>query len=168
MLSYRAIRWVGVVAAVASAGLTLLPWIDVSHLGVPIRWNGLGFYIGDHRDHYGALLTGMVDSAPGWVVLIASISAAGALWAATRVQPLGLVACGCALIACGVAALSVLYPAVLVGDAKRELGIAGLPDRWLLNSTVLISEIATTAVLVVCAAFLTIRQRVGDGARGAR
>lgn len=50
----KAIEIVAVVAAVASATMTLLPWVDVSPLGLPLRWNGLGIFIGEHGEHYGA------------------------------------------------------------------------------------------------------------------
>ncbi len=101
----RVIEVVGVVAAVASAGLTLVPWVDVGPLGLPIRWNGLGIYIGEHGEHYGGLFSGLINGTPGWVVLIASIAAGGALLAASRVRALGLVACACAVVAFGSAVL---------------------------------------------------------------
>jgi hypothetical protein len=153
-LRNKTISIVAVVAAIASAALTLLPWIDVGHLGLPIRWNGLGIYIGEHAAHYGPLLNGMVNSPPGWIVLIASIAAAGALLAATRVRWLDVVACGCAVVAFASAIVCLVYPAVLVGDAKRELGISEIPDRELLNSAALIIEAATTAVLLVGTALI--------------
>ncbi|BBY02174.1 hypothetical protein MSEO_26730 [Mycobacterium seoulense] len=153
----KAIDIVAVVAAIASAGLTLLPWIDVSPLGLPMRWNGLGIYIGEHGEHYGALFTGLVNGTPGWVVLIASIAAGGALLGASRVRVLGLVACGCAVVAFLSAVLCLVYPAVLAGDAKPELGISVVPDREVLNSWALIAEAASTGVLVVCAAITATR-----------
>lgn len=150
---------VGVVAAIASAALTFLPWIDVSPLGLPIRWNGLGIYIGEHDEHYGRLLTGLVNGMPGWVVLIASIAAGGALLGASRVRVLGLVACGCAVIAFVSAVVCLVYPAALAGDAKHELGISLVPDREVLNSGVLIAEAVSTGVLVVCAALTVTRAK---------
>ncbi|OBG99041.1 hypothetical protein A5697_14720 [Mycobacterium sp. E3251] len=154
----RVIDVVAVVAAIASAALTLLPWVDVSPLGLPIRWNGLGIYIGEHGDHYGGLFTGLVNGTPGWVVLIASIAAGGALLGASRVRVLGFVACGCAVVAFLSAVLCLAYPAVLAGDAKNELGISVVPDRQVLNSWALIAEAASTGVLVVCAT-LTVAKR---------
>lgn len=155
----KAITVVAVVAAIASAALTLLPWIDVSHLGLPIRWNGLGIYIGEHGEYYGSLLTNMVDSTPGWIVVIASLAAAGALLAATQVRWLGIVACGCAVVAFVTAVLCLAYPAVLVGDAKNELGISLVADRQVLNSGALIAEAGATGVLVVCTALIVVRAR---------
>lgn len=161
----KPITVVAVVAALASAALTLLPWIDVSHLGLPIRWNGLGIYVGEHGEHYGHLLTDMVDGTPGWVVLIASLAAAGALLGATRVRWLGLVACGCAAVAFVSAVLCLVYPAVLAGDAKNELGISLVPDREVLNSGALIAEAVSTGVLLICAALTVVRAKsaVGKG-----
>lgn len=150
----KAIVIVAVAAAIASAALTLLPWIDVSQLGLPIRWNGLGIYAGERAAHYGPVLDGMVNSLPGWIVLVASIAAAGALLAAPRVHRLDLVACGCAVLAFASAVTCLIYPALLVGDAKRELGISELPDRELLNSSALTIETATTAVLLIATALL--------------
>ncbi|WP_231990647.1 hypothetical protein [Mycobacterium sp. 852002-30065_SCH5024008] len=148
-----------VVATIASAALTLLPWIDLSPLGLPIRWNGLGIYIGEHGEHYGGLFTGLVNSTPGWVVLIASIAAGGALLGASRVRVLGLVACGFAVVAFVSAVLCLVYPAVLAGDAKHELGISLVSDREVLNSRVLIAEAVSTGVLVVCAALTVARAK---------
>lgn len=160
----RAIELVAVVAAIASAAMTFLPWVDTSPLGLPIRWNGLGIYIGEYGEHYGGLFTGLVNATPGWVVLIASIAAGGALLGARRVRVLGLVACGCAVIAFLSAALCLIYPAVLAGDAKHELGISLVPDRDVLNSSALIAEAASTGVLVVCAAltFARTKRAVGN------
>lgn len=154
MLRTKAIIAVAVVAAIGSAALTLLPWIDVSRLGFPVRWNGLGMYIGEHGEQYGPMLTGMVNSAPGWIVLIASLAAAGTLLVVTRAPWLRLVACGCAFAAFASAATCLVYPALLVGDAKRELGISELPARELLNSGALTIETAATAVLVICTALV--------------
>lgn len=159
----KAITVVAVVAAIASAALTLLPWIDVSHLGLPIRWNGLGIYIGEHGEYYGSLLTDMVDSTPGWIVVIASLAAAGALLAATQVRWLAFGACGCAVVACVTAVLCLAYPAVLVGDAKNELGISLIADRQVLNSGALIAEAAVTGLLVVCTALIALRTRRSVG-----
>lgn len=161
MRNNKAITVVAVVAAIASAALTLLPWIDVSHLGLPIRWNGLGIYIGEHGEYYGSLLTGMVDSTPGWIVVIASIAAAGALLGATRLRWLGLVACGCGVVAFVTAVLCLVYPAVLAGGAKNELGISLVADREVLNTGALIAEAAATGVLVVCTALIVARARSG-------
>lgn len=152
MLRTKVITAVAVAAAIASAALTLLPWVDVSRLGLPIRWNGLGIYIGEDGEHYGHLLAGMVNSTPGRIVLIASIAAAATLLAAARVRRLGLVACGCAVVAFVTAVVCLVYPAVLAGDAKNELGISLVPDRQVLNSGALIAEAAATAVLVIATA----------------
>ena len=159
MLRTKAITWVAVTAAIVSAALTLLPWIDVSHLGLPIRWNGLGMYIGEDGEHYGHLLAGMVNSVPGWIVLIASLSAAGALLAAARVRWLGIAGCGCAIVAFVAAVLCLVYPAVLAGDAKNELGVSLVPDRQVLNSGALMAETAATGVLVICAALTVTRRK---------
>ena len=159
----KVITAVAVVAAIASAALTLLPWIDVSHLGLPIRWNGLGIYIGEDGEHYGHLLTGMVNSLPGWIVLIASLAAGGALLAAARVRWLGIVGCGCAIVAFVAAISCLVYPAVLAGDAKNEMGISLVPNREVLNSGALIAETAATAVLLICAALIAARARSGVG-----
>ncbi|WP_232078369.1 hypothetical protein [Mycobacterium paraseoulense] len=148
-----------VVAAVASAALTLLPWIDMSPLGLPMRWNGLGIYIGEHGEHYGALFTDLVNGTPGWVVVIASLAAGGALLGASRVRVLGLVACGCAVVAFVSAALCLVYPAVLAGDAGHELGISLVPDREVLNSSALIAEAVSTGVLVVCTVLTVARAK---------
>lgn len=150
---------VAVVAAIASAAMTFLPWVDMSPLGLPIRWNGLGMYIGEHGEHYGGLLTGLVNGTPGWVVLIASIAAGGTLLGASRVRALGLVACGCAVIAFLSAVVCLVFPAVLPGDAKNELGMSLVPDREVLNSSALIAEAASTGVLVVCAALAAVRAK---------
>ncbi|OCB36833.1 hypothetical protein A5676_19690 [Mycobacterium malmoense] len=147
----KAIEIVAVVAAVASAAMTLLPWVDVSPLGLPLRWNGLGIFIGEHGEHYGGLFAGLVNGMPGWVVLIASIAAGAALLGASRMRVLGLVACGCAVVAFLSAVVCLAYPAVLAGDAKHELGISLVPDRQVLNSSALIAEAASTGVLVACA-----------------
>ncbi|WP_244168201.1 hypothetical protein [Mycobacterium paraffinicum] len=155
----KAIDAVAVVAAIASAALTLSPWVDTSKLGLPIRWNGLGIYIGEYGQHYGGLFAGLVSGVPGWVVVIASIAAAGALLGASRVRLLGLVACGSAVVAFVSAVLCLAYPAMLAGDAKRELGIALIPDREVLNSRALIAEAAATGVLVVCAVLSVVKTR---------
>jgi hypothetical protein len=159
MLRTKVITIVAIVAAIASAALTFLPWIDLSHLGFPIRWNGLGIYDGELADHYGALLSGMVNSAPGWIVLIASIASAATLLAAARVRRLGLVACGCAVVAFVTAALCAVYPALIVGGTKQELGASGLAARDFVNSGALIAEAAATAVLVVCTALVAARTK---------
>lgn len=153
----KGIEIVAVVAAIASAAITLLPWVDLSPLGLPIRWNGLGIYMGEHGEHYGGLFTGLVNGTPGWVVLIASIAAGGALLGASRMRVLALVACGCAFIAFVSAVWCLVYPAVLAGDAKHELGISLVPDREVLNSWALIAEAASSGVLVVCAAITASR-----------
>lgn len=165
----KAVTVLAVVAAIVSAALTLLPWIDVSQLGLPIRWNGLGIYIGEDGKYYGSLLSGMVDSSPGWTVLVASIAAAGALLGAGRVRWLGLVACGCAVVAFVTALLCLVYPAVLAGSAKNELGISLVPDRQVLNSGALIAEAAATGVLVACTALIAARAKsvVGEDGSGA-
>ena len=152
MLRTKVITTVAIVAAIASAALTLLPWIDLSHLGFPIRWNGLGIYDGEDADHYGALLSGMVNSTPGWVVLIAAIAAAAALLAASRARWLGFVACGCAAVAFVTSVLCWLYPALLVDGTKHEMGASGLADREFVNSSALMAEAAATAVLVIATA----------------
>jgi hypothetical protein len=154
MLRTKVITVVAVAAAIASAALTLLPWVDVSRLGLPIRWNGLGVYVGEDRRDYGHLLAGMVDSVPGWIVLIASLAAGGVVLAAPRVRVFGLVACGCAVVAFVTAVLCLVYPAVLAGDAKNEMGISLVPDRQMLNSGSLIAEAAATGVLVICTALV--------------
>ncbi|OBH06966.1 hypothetical protein A9X04_24365 [Mycobacterium sp. E3247] len=154
-----AIDVVGVVAATASAALTLLPWVDVSPLGLPVRWDGLGIYIGEYGEHYGGLFSGLINGTPGWVLLIASIAAGGALLGASRVRVLGLVACGCAVVAFGSAVLCLVYPAVLAGDAKQELGISLVPDREVLNTSALVAEAVSTGVLVVCAVLSVARRR---------
>lgn len=156
---------IAVVAAIVCAALTFLPWIDVSRLGLPIRWNGLGIYVGEHGEHYGHVLTGMVDGTPGWIVLIASVAAASALLGAARVRALGLVACGCAVIAFVTSVLCLVYPAILAGDAKHELGITLVPDREVLNSGALMAEVGATGVLVVCTALAVARAKsaAGDG-----
>lgn len=166
MVRTKAITVVAVVAAIASAALTLLPWIDVSHLGLPIRWNGLGIYTGENGEYYGSVLKDMVDSTPGWIVLIASLAAAGALLGAARVRWLGIVACGCAIVAFIAAALCLVYPAVLAGDAKNELGISLVPDREVLSSGALTAETAATGVLMICAVLIVARARSGVGNAG--
>jgi hypothetical protein len=163
VLRTKAITAVAVVAAIASAALTLLPWIDVSHLGLPIRWNGLGIYIGEDGEHYGHLLTGMVNSLPGWIVLIASLAAGGALLAAARVRWLGVVGCGCAIVAFVAAISCLVYPAVLAGDAKNEMGISLVPNREVLNSGALMAETAATGVLLICAALIAAGAKSGVG-----
>lgn len=159
MLRTKVITAVAVAAAIASAALTLLPWIDISRLGLPIRWNGLGIYIGEYGENYGHLLAGMVNSVPGWIVLIASLAAGGAVLAAARVRGLGLVGCGCAVVAFVTAVLCLVHPAVLGGGAKNELGISLVPDRQVLNSGALIAEAAATGVLLICAALLVARRK---------
>ncbi|OBI38562.1 hypothetical protein [Mycobacterium colombiense] len=159
MLRSKVFTIAGVVAAIASAALTLLPWIDLSHLGFPIRWNGLGIYDGEDADHYGPLLSGMVNSTPGWIVLIAAIAAAATLLAGSRARWLGLAACGCAAVAFVTAVLCWLYPALLVDGTKHEMGASGLADREFVNSGALLAEAAATAVLVVCAALAAIRTK---------
>ncbi|MEB4208073.1 hypothetical protein [Mycobacterium sp. 94-17] len=146
-------------AAIASAALTLLPWIDLNRLGLPFRWNGLGIYIGEHGEHYDDLLTGLVNSAPGWTVLVASLAAAGALLAATRVRGLDLVACGCAAVAFVSAVLCLVHPVVLAGDATREMGVSLGSEREVLNIGALIAEAAATGVLVVCTALVVARAK---------
>ena len=74
---------------------------------------------------------------------------------------LGLVACGCAVVAFVTAVLCLVYPAVLVGDAKNELGISLVADRQVLNAGALIAEAAVTGVLVVCTALIVARARNG-------
>jgi hypothetical protein len=101
----------------------------------------------------------MVDSTPGWLVVIASLAAGGALLAATRARWLGIVACGCAVIAFVTAVLCLAYPAVLVGDAKNEMGISLVADRQVLNSGALIAEAGATGALVVCTALIVARAR---------
>lgn len=155
----KPIEIVAVVAAAASAAMTLLPWVDVSPLGLPMRWNGLGIYIGEHGEHYGGLFAGLVNGTPGWVVLSASIAAGGAVLAASRVRMLGLVACGCAAIAFLSAIVCLAYPAVLAGDAKHELGVSLVPDREVLNSSALIAETASTGVLLACAVLIAARSQ---------
>ncbi|OMB94232.1 hypothetical protein [Mycobacterium colombiense] len=159
MLRSKVFTIAAVVAAIASAALTLLPWIDLSHLGFPIRWNGLGIYDGEDADRYGPLLSGMVDSTPGWIVLIAAIAAAATLLAASRARWLGLVACGCAAVAFVTAVLCWLYPALLVDGTKHEMGASGLADREFVNSSALLAEAAATGVLVVCTALAVIRAK---------
>ncbi|ORA19744.1 hypothetical protein BST14_04585 [Mycobacterium arosiense ATCC BAA-1401 = DSM 45069] len=158
----KVITAVAVVAAIASAALTLLPWVDVSRLGLPIRWNGLGIYIGEYGETYGHLLAGMVNSVPGWIVLIASLAAAAAVLAAARVRALGLVACGCAIVAFVTAVVCLVYPAVLAGDTKNEMGISLVPDRQVLNSGALIAEAAATGVLLASTALLAFRRKSVD------
>lgn len=150
VLRNKVVVAVGILVATASAVLTLLPWVDVTRLGVPMRWNGLGKYVGEYREHYGALLSGMVNSWPGWIVLIASIAAAGALVAATRARWLPVVACGCAIVAFATVVSVLVFPALLVGGIKHELGASGIPDRQFLNPGALIAEAVTTTVLVTC------------------
>ncbi|BCZ20942.1 hypothetical protein MYSE111917_22680 [Mycobacterium senriense] len=159
MLRSKVFTIAGVVAAIASAALTLLPWIDLSHLGFPIRWNGLGIYDGEDADHYGALLSGMVNSTPGWIVLIAAIAAAATLLAAARARWLGLVTCGCAAVAFVTAVVCWLYPALLVDGTKHEMGASGLADREFVNSSALLAEAAVTAVLVICTALAAVRAK---------
>lgn len=159
MLRTKVITAVAVVAAIASAALTLLPWVDVSRLGLPIRWNGLGVYVGEDRQDYGHLLAGMVDSVPGWILLIASLAAGAAVLAAARVRVLGLVACGCAVVAFVTAVVCLVYPAVLGGDAKNEMGISLVPDRQVLNSGALFAEAAATGILVICTALLAFKTK---------
>lgn len=166
MLRTKVITAVAVAAAIASAALTLLPWVDVSRLGLPIRWNGLGIYIGEDRETYGHLLAGMVNSVPGWIVLIASLAAAVAVIASARVRVLGFVGCGCAVVAFVTAAVCLVYPAVLGGDAKNEMGISLVPDRQVLNSGALIAEAAATAVLVACTALAAFRTKSVVGEDG--
>src|SRR5690349_10158233 len=101
----------------------------------------------------------MVDSTPGWIVVIASLGAAAALLAATQARWLGIVACGCAVVAFATAVLCLVYPAVLVGDAKNELGISLVADRQVLNSGALIAEAGATGVLAVCTALIVVRAR---------
>ncbi|WP_231969101.1 MULTISPECIES: hypothetical protein [unclassified Mycobacterium] len=155
----KPISAVAVVAAIAAAALTLLPWIDLDHLGLPLRWNGLGVYIGEHGEHYGAHLAGMANSAPGWTIVIASLAAAAAMVGATRVNVLGLVACGFAVVAFVTALLCLVRPGVLAGDTKHELGISELPDREVLNSAALVAEVAATGVLVVATSLAAMEAR---------
>jgi hypothetical protein len=92
-------------------------------------------------------------------VLIASIAAAAALLAASRVRRLGIVACGCAVVAFVTAVLCLVYPAILVGGTKHELGASGLADRDFVNSGALTAEAAATGVLVLCTAFVAARAK---------
>lgn len=159
MLRSKVFTIAAVVAAIASAALTLLPWIDLSHLGFPIRWNGLGIYDGEDADRYGPLLGGMVNSTPGWIVLIAAIAAAATLLAASRARWLGLVACACAAVAFVTAVLCWLYPALLVDGTKHEMGASGLADREFVNSSALMAEAGATGVLLVCTALAVVRPK---------
>lgn len=161
VLRTKIISIVAVAAAIASAALTLLPWIDISRLGFPIRWNGLGKYIGKGGEDYGALLSGMVNGSPGWILLIASIAAAVMVVAATRVRWLGIIACGCGIAAFVTAVLCLVYPAILMGGTRHELGASGLVDRDFVNSGSLIAEVVATAVLVVCTALVALRGKAG-------
>lgn len=163
MLRTKVITAVAVVAAIASAALTLLPWVDVTRLGLPIRWNGLGIYIGEDSEDYGHLLAGMVNSVPGWIVVVASLAAGGAVLASARVRVLGIIGCGCAFVT---AVVCLVYPAVLAGDAKNEMGISLVPDRQVLNSGSLMAEVAATGVLVICTALAAFRRKSVVGEEG--
>lgn len=143
------------VAAAASAALTLPPWVSLDDLGSPFRWNGLGIYIGDSSSHYSSQLDGLATSLPGWIVVIASIACAVALASARRRRWPAVVACVFGGVAFAAAVASVVWPALLVGDIKYWLGITDdVNDRSLLNSSVLVAELATTAALVVCSVYV--------------
>ncbi|OBB95868.1 hypothetical protein A5779_17830 [Mycolicibacterium peregrinum] len=143
------------VAAAASAALTLPPWVSLDDLGSPFRWNGLGIYIGDFSSHYSSQLDGLATSLPGWIVLIASIACAVALASATRRRWPAVVACVFAGVAFAAAVASVVWAALLVGDIKYSLGIPDdVSDRSLLNSSVLVAELATTAALAACSVYV--------------
>ena len=46
-MSTRACALLAVVPAFVAAALALLPWVSLEDRGIPMRWSGLAFYLGD-------------------------------------------------------------------------------------------------------------------------
>lgn len=138
------------VMGIASAGLTFLSWARLYDVG--LYWNAFGVYTGERNEYFdsiGPLAGHLVNTVPGWTVLTASVAATITVAAATRIRRLGLVAPVFALVAFVAAVACLAHPAFLISDLKAALSPAD-PDRAFLNSGVVITEVVTTGVLVMC------------------
>ncbi|MBP2455572.1 hypothetical protein [Mycolicibacterium lutetiense] len=142
---------VAIVAAGLSAALTFLPWVDLTDVGLPMRWTGLGTYVGDNADHYDAVWL-PTTALPGWIVLFTSVLAAAALASTTRLPWARFVALGFALIALTTTVTCLMFPALLVDTLQTELGAESLQSRLLVNIPVLTAQACLAGVLLLCTA----------------
>ncbi|WP_205877157.1 hypothetical protein [Mycobacterium camsae] len=144
------------VMGIASAGLTFLSWARLYDVG--LYWNAFGVYTGpndNYNNRFGPPLGHLVNTVPGWTVLTASVAATITVAAATRMRRLGLVAPVFAFVAFVAAVACLAHPAFLISDLKAALSPAD-PDRAFLNSGVVITEVVTTGVLVMCTSLAAI------------
>ncbi|OBK30547.1 hypothetical protein A5634_15860 [Mycobacterium asiaticum] len=150
----------GILAAVVSAGLTLLPWVGFDYFKEPrVHWNGLGIYVGEYPGILGSDI-GVTKSA-GWIILAPSIASAVFLVGGTWLRLLNFVARACALVAFVTALSCLASPALIVSEVRESFGMDARLDRYLLNSSVLIVEVAITGLLSVCAIYGGRRRSVG-------
>lgn len=153
----------GVLAGIASAGITFLSWVRFGDTG--LSWNALGTYTGGEQNEYlstaGPALGQFINTGPGWTVLIASIAATVALTGTTRTRRLGLVAPVFALIAFVAVVTCIARPTLLMDELRDFLGASADPERAFVNSATLIAEASATGILLICSvqfAITTIRQ----------
>ncbi|MHA7653388.1 hypothetical protein ACX9NE_16955 [Mycobacterium sp. ML4] len=115
-------------------------------------------YAGENNEYFariGPPLGQLINTVPGWVVLIASLAATVAFATATRMRWLGLAAPIFALVAFVEVIACLIHPAFLIGDLKAFVSPAD-PDRAFLNTGVVIAEVATTGVLLICTSLIAI------------
>ncbi len=146
------------VVAIVTIGMTLLPWVDLSILGVPATWNGLGKTgdpavaaadLGPHAYGWWVVVAGVIAGIAALLLLLEgaaerSIAAAG-LWFAAA----------CALAATAVPTITLISPSWLIGDFMHQIGageLIGVAGRDFLNIPVVAAVIvALTLLAVLCA-----------------
>ena len=72
-MSIRTCALLAVVPALIAAAMALLPWVSLEDRGVPMRWSGLGFYLGDDIGTIPAIVP------LGWAVVVVAFEALSVL-----------------------------------------------------------------------------------------
>ncbi|HNP58027.1 MAG TPA: hypothetical protein PK331_16100 [Gordonia sp. (in: high G+C Gram-positive bacteria)] len=131
-MSIRTCALLAVVPALIAAAMALLPWVSLEDRGVPMRWSGLGFYLGDDIGTIPAIVP------LGWAVVVVAFEAlsvlglalfaTGGQWqSAIRWFFFGLAALAAAVVVMLLVAVAV--PSMVYGNLFTDLGaFAGVDD----------------------------------------
>ncbi len=124
-MSTRACALLAVVPAFVAAALALLPWVSLEDRGIPMRWSGLGFYLGDDIGTVPAIVP------LGWAVVVVAFEslfvlglvlfATGGQWqSAIRWAFFGLASLAAAIVVMLI--LAVAVPSMVYGNLFTDLG----------------------------------------------
>lgn len=124
-MSARACALIAAVVALVAATTTLLPWVSLEDRGLPMRWSGLGFYLGEDIGTVPAIVP------LGWAVVVVAFEALVVLGftlfargvqgqLAIRWLFFGLAALATAVLV--VLLIAIAVPSMLYGNLFTDLG----------------------------------------------